>query len=145
MSFEFKPIGTVHTPFVDDTPFGSYENAEGEFYIELNPELSDGLYLLDKFKYIYVFFYIDRPKKKPKLRVHPPKGDGREAGLFATRSPHRFNSIGLTITRVKKIEGNRIYTSGLDILDNTPLLDIKPYVKGFDSKEDANNGWIIKV
>jgi len=119
MSIEFKPIGTVHTPFVDDTPFGSYENAEGDFYIELNPELADGLYLLDKFKYIYVIFHIDRPKKKPSLRVHPPKGDGREVGLFATRSPHRFNSIGLTITRVKKIVDNGIIL--LASVDACPL------------------------
>jgi len=142
MAIKFKSIGTIHTPFVDDTPFGNYEDAKGVFYIELNPELTDGLYLLDRFKYLYVIFHIDRPRKQPKLRVNPPKGDGREVGLFATRSPHRFNSIGLTIAKIERIEGNRIYTSGLDILDNTPLIDIKPYVKNFDSKDDADNGWI---
>ncbi|OQX75911.1 MAG: tRNA (N6-threonylcarbamoyladenosine(37)-N6)-methyltransferase TrmO [Bacteroidetes bacterium 4484_249] len=142
MEIKFNPIGIIHTPFKDDTPFSDFENAEGEFFIELDKKYEDGLYLLDKFKYLYILFHIDRPRKKPHLRVTPPRGDGREVGLFATRSPHRFNSIGQTIAKIKKIEKNIIYTSGLDILDNTPLIDIKPYVRDFDMKEDSNTGWI---
>jgi len=142
MEIKFSPIGIIHTPYKDDTPFSDFENQEGVFYIELNQKYTDGLFLLDKFKYIYILFHIDRPKKQPHLRVFPPRGDGREVGLFATRSPHRYNSIGLTIAKIKKINKNIIYTSGLDILDNTPLIDIKPYVRDFDMKEDSNMGWI---
>ena len=65
-----------------------------------------------------------------------------KVGLFATRSPVRPNPIGISIVRIKEIADNRIATSGLDVFDNTPLLDIKPYVKDLDSKSDANYGWL---
>ena len=74
--------------------------------------------------------------------IYPPRGNGKKVGMFATRTPNRLNPIGLTIAKIKKIEGNRIYTAGLDILDGSPLLDIKPYIRDFDMKEDANLGWI---
>ncbi len=76
------------------------------------------------------------------MHIFPPRGNGKEVGLFATRSPNRINPIGLTVAKIKKIEGNKIYTYGLDILDGTPLLDIKPYIRDFDMKEDSNLGWI---
>jgi tRNA (Thr-GGU) A37 N-methylase len=76
------------------------------------------------------------------MRLFPPRGSGKEVGLFATRSPNRLNPIGLTVARIRKVEGNLIYTHGLDILDGSPLLDIKPYIRDFDMKEDANLGWI---
>ncbi|MFH0896165.1 MAG: tRNA (N6-threonylcarbamoyladenosine(37)-N6)-methyltransferase TrmO [Bacteroidota bacterium] len=136
----FQAIGTVHTPYEEKAPFFASEDQEGVFYIDLNPELTDALYLVNTFKYIILLFYIDRGKPH-KLRVHPPVADGREVGLFASRSPNRPNPIGMTITRILKIEGNRIYTTGLDILNNTPLLDIKPYMQSSDCKPEANNGW----
>jgi tRNA (adenine37-N6)-methyltransferase len=142
LKIELTPIGTIHTPYPDDAPFTDFENAEGEFYIELNKEFTDGLYLLDKLNYCYILFYFHKPKREPKMRVFPPRGNGIEVGLWATRSPNRINPVGLTIAKIKKIEGNRIYTSGLDILDGTPLIDIKPYIRDFDMKEDANMGWI---
>ena len=142
MDIQFKPIGFIHTPYADDAPYTRYEEIDGEFYVELNKAYIDGLYLLDELNYCYLIFYIHKSKKQPSLRVHPPCGGGKEVGLFATRSPNRFNPIGLTIAKIKKIEGNRIYTSGLDILDGTPLLDVKPYIRDFDMKEDANLGWI---
>jgi tRNA (adenine37-N6)-methyltransferase len=136
------PIGIILTPYKDVAPFTDFENAEGEFYIELKEEYKEGLYLLDKFTYCYILFQFHKPKREPKMRVFPPRGNGIEVGLWATRSPNRINPVGLTIAKIKKIEGNRVYTSGLDILDGTPLLDIKPYIRDFDMKEDANMGWI---
>lgn len=62
--------------------------------------------------------------------------------MFASRSPARPNPIGLSIVRLKKVVGNEVFTSGLDVFDNTPLLDIKPYINDLDSKHDANYGWI---
>lgn len=138
----FSPIGVIHTPYIEDAPFQHYEEAEGLFFIELFKEYKQGLYLLDRFRYIYILFYMDRLKKPWHLRVHPHRGHGMEVGLFATRSPNRINPIGLTTARIFRIENNRIYTSGLDILDSTPLLDIKPYVADVDMKPDANMGWI---
>ena len=142
MEIKLTPIGIIHTPYSDDAPFTDYEIAEGEFWVELNEIYTDGLYLLDKLTYCYIIFHLHKPKKEPKMRIYPPRGNGKEVGLFATRSPHRINSIGLTVAKIKKIEENRIYTYGLDILDGSPLLDIKPYILDFDKKDDANMGWI---
>lgn len=142
MKIELIPIGIIHTPYKDDAPFTDFEDAEGEFYLELNAEFKDGLHLLDKLNYCYILFHFHKPNREPKMRVFPHRGRGLEVGLWATRSPNRINPIGLTIARIKKIEDNRIYTSGLDILNGTPLLDIKPYIRDFDMKDDANMGWI---
>ena len=142
MTIELTPIGTIHTPYKEDAPYTNYEEKEGEFYVELNEEYADGLYLLEELNYCYIIFHIHKQKKPPRMFILPPRGNGKEVGLFATRSPNRVNPIGLTVARIKKIEGNRIYTHGLDILDGTPLLDIKPYIRDFDMKEDSNLGWI---
>jgi len=144
MKIELNPIGTIHTPYKDDAPFMDYLEKEGDFYIELNEAYKDGLYLLDTLNYCYIIFHIHKQKKPPRLHILPPRGEGKKVGLFATRSPNRVNPIGLTVAKIKKIEDTRIYTTGLDILDRTPLLDIKPYIRDFDMKEDANYGWIIK-
>jgi len=137
----FRPIGTIHTPYGETAPFTNFEEAEGEFWVEVDDRYREALYLLDKFRYVYLVFFLDRGRE-PKLKVQPPRGKGITVGLFASRSPNRFNPIGLTIARILRIEGGRIYTSGLDILDRTPLLDLKPYIRDFDCKEDANMGWI---
>jgi tRNA-Thr(GGU) m(6)t(6)A37 methyltransferase TsaA len=137
-----KPIGIIHTPYEKDAPFMDYEGRDGEFYIEVFESHAEGLYLLGTLKYCYILFYIHKQKKVPRPIVYPPRGNGKKVGLFATRSPNRINPIGLTVARMKKVEGNRIYTNGLDILDRTPLLDIKPYIRDFDMKPDSNFGWI---
>lgn len=142
MEIKLTQIGTIHTPYKDDAPYINYQDKEGEFYIELNEEFAEGLYLLDKLKYCYIIFHIHKQKKPPRMHIFPPRGKGKEVGMFATRTPNRINPIGLTAAKIKKIEGNRIYTGGLDILDGSPLIDIKPYIRDFDMKADANLGWI---
>lgn len=144
MKIELNPIGTIHTPYKNDAPFMDYQEKEGDFYIDLNEEFKEGLYLLDSLNYCYIIFHIHKQKKPPRMHIFPPRGNGKKVGLFATRSPNRMNPIGLTVAKIKRIEGNRIYTEGLDILNGTPLLDIKPYIRDFDMKEDANYGWIEK-
>lgn len=139
---ELRPIGTIHTPYVDDAPFIDYEDKPGEFYVEVDSQYMEGLYQLEKLRYCYLIFYIHKQRKTARMHIFPPRGNGKEVGLFATRSPNRLNPIGLTVARIEKIVENRIYTKGLDILNGTPLLDIKPYIKDFDRKEDANMGWI---
>ncbi len=143
MDIVFHPIGRVRTPYttVGDPPHQPDPSAPGKFYIELNPDLTDGLYKLETFAYIHVFFYLDRPDKPVTLHVKPPKAGGIEVGLFASRSPRRPNPIGLSTVRLKSITGSRLDISGIDVLDKTPLLDIKPYIKRLDIKEDADNGW----
>ena len=145
MDIVFHPIGWIHTPYVEKVPFQPDPEAQGEFYIELNPEYKKGLYLLEQSEYIYVLFYIDRLKEKVTMLAKPPMAGGKEVGLFASRSPRRPNPIGLSAVRLKRIEGNRLDISGIDTLDNTPLLDIKPYIKRLDIKEDSNNGWLDQM
>ncbi len=145
MDIVFHPIGWIHTPYHDSVPHQPDPDAQGDFYIDLNPEYVEGLYKLEYSQYIYVFFHIDRLKQKVSMRAKPPMAGGLEVGLFASRSPRRPNPIGLSAVRLKSIEGNRLNISGIDTLDNTPLLDIKPYVKRLDIKEDSNNGWLDQI
>jgi tRNA (adenine37-N6)-methyltransferase len=147
MNIMFHPIGYIHTPYTTlaDLPHQPDPKAGGEFTIELNPDLVDGLYKMETFSYIQVFFYLDRPDKPVTLHVRPPSAGGMEVGLFASRSPRRPNPIGLSTVKLKRIFGNRLDISGIDVLDNTPLLDIKPYFKRLDIKPDANNGWGEKL
>lgn len=148
MSFCLQQIGTIHTPYslATGAPYQPVE-AEGEdqrlFYVELDASYMEGLYRLDSYAYLYLLYYIDRLTKPCRMLISPPwTEDQTTVGLFASRSPVRPNPIGLSIVRLLAIEGNRIYTSGLDVFDNTPLLDIKPYIRELDSKADANYGWI---
>ncbi|MCK5312210.1 MAG: SAM-dependent methyltransferase, partial [Desulfobacteraceae bacterium] len=103
---------------------------------------TDGLADLDLFKYIYAIFYIDRLHDDVSMKITPSWAPDIKVGLFASRSPNRPNPIGISIVKIKKIVNNEIFTSGLDVFDKTPLLDIKPYIKDLDSKDDANQGWV---
>lgn len=138
-----KEIGRIRTPYLRKAPYQPAGD-EGIFYLELLPEYTDGLKALDTFRYIYVLFYMDRAKP-PKLIVEPPWAEDRRVGVFASRSPSRPNPIGLSVVKLLRIEGRRIYISSIDALDGTPILDIKPYVKYLDTKEDANLGWTEDV
>lgn len=142
-----KPIGNIRTPYIDHAPFQPVERCakDGDFCLVLNHEYIEGLKDLSSFNYIYVIFFMDRRKSKRTMLVSPPWAGGKEVGLFASRSPNRPNPIGISIARLLRIEKNVLFTSPLDVLDNTPLLDIKPYIKVVDSKEDANCGWIDEL
>lgn len=142
--WRLKPIGWIRTPYKEKAPHHGRENDKGDFRLALDPEYGGGLDQLKQFKYIYVITFLHKSGKKYPLRVSPPWAQGKAVGVFASRSPQRPNPIGLTITRIKKIRGNEIITTGLDLLDGTPLLDIKPYIKDADVKPKANNGWIRK-
>lgn len=140
-----EPIGVIHTPYTTNAPYQPVHNDTGEFYIELDKAYEEGLKELLRFKYIYVIFYIDKLKEKPKMRFTPPWLENKELGLFATRTPCRPNPIGLSIVKLINVIDNKLYVSGLDVFDNTPLLDIKPYIKELDDKSDANYGWLNDV
>jgi len=140
---EFKSIGSIHTPYKNnDAPFQPPKNTEAEeFYIELDEQYLEGLKDLETLKYIYLLYYLDQSPEQTDLTVKTPWSD-KEIGLFATRSPNRINSIGLSVVKLLKIDANRIYISSLDAFDGTALLDIKPYMKDLDTKDDANHGWL---
>ncbi len=135
----------IHTPYHDKAPYQPVETDEGDFRVEVFPEYQEGLQDVDTFTYIYLLYFIDRLNRKVSMKVEPIWAGEIEVGLFASRSPLRPNPIGLSVVRVLGVKGNTITTSGLDVFDGTPLLDIKPYIRDLDTKADANYGWIEKT
>lgn len=140
MKIQMQPIGRVKSPDLEKAPRWADEKRRGDFRLVVFPRFAEGLDTLGRFKYVYVISYLHKSGKKYPLKVNPPVTPGRTVGVFASRSPQRPNPIGLTIVRLKKIRGNEIHTGGLDLLDGTPILDIKPYFKEDDAKTKANNG-----
>jgi tRNA-Thr(GGU) m(6)t(6)A37 methyltransferase TsaA len=140
-SIEFKVIGTVHSRFTQQkgTPIQGKMAPEETAEIEIYPDYAPGLKDLEGFDYVYVFFKFDRADKK-KLLVRPYL-DEVERGVFSTRSPLRPNPLGMTIVKLDKIVENRIFVSGVDILDNSPVIDIKPYIPDFDHNLPKKTGW----
>lgn len=130
-AIEYTAIGVVRTPFTERAPSqGREDDNSGEFYLELFPRYSSGLRDLERFDHIIVLFHMDRVRGYDgSNEAHPPHMGGSSVGLFASRSPNRPNPIGLDVVRLLRVEGPRVYTSGLSALDNTPLLDIKPYIR----------------
>lgn len=145
---QYQSIGIIHTPYTEATgapyqPVGPDECTDRSFYIELEESYIDGLERLDSFNYLYILYHIDRLKTSCCLRVTPSwTGGGITVGVFASRSPSRPNPIGLSVVRIFLIEANLVYTSPIDVFDGTPVLDMKPYIRDLDTKNDANYGWI---
>ena len=139
---EFKQIGVIRTPYENSAPYQAIDEDSGDFRIVLDTIYEDGLVDLSSFKYIYTIYYIDRLPDISSMKVAPSWAPGIEVGLFASRSPNRPNPIGISIVRIKEVVKNEILISGIDVFDNTPLLDLKPYIKDLDSKDDANYGWL---
>ncbi len=108
--------------------------------VQLEPEYAPGLKDLEGFSHIILLYHFHLSKGHA-LQVKPFLED-REHGVFATRAPRRPNSIGISVVRLDRIEGNVLHVSGLDIVDGTPLLDIKPYVPGFDDRNQVRIGWL---
>ncbi|MEN8155109.1 MAG: tRNA (N6-threonylcarbamoyladenosine(37)-N6)-methyltransferase TrmO [Acidobacteriota bacterium] len=140
--FLLKRIGLIYTPYEGSAPYQPIENDEKEFFIVIKKKYSEGLRDLSKFKYICIVYILNRLKGKPEMTIAPPWANWKKVGLFSSRSPLRPNPIGVSVVKIKKITGNRIYISGADVFNKTPLLDIKPYIKDLDAKEDSNNGWV---
>ncbi len=145
LAITYSPIGVIRTPYTDKAPYQPVQQSSGkmeDFKLILEPSFSAGLKDLASFRYIYLLYHAHRVKKQPVMTVRPPWTHGLEVGLFASRSPVRPNPIGLSVVRIRNIDGPVVYTSGLDVFDGTPLLDIKPYIRELDTKEDANYGWL---
>jgi tRNA-Thr(GGU) m(6)t(6)A37 methyltransferase TsaA len=141
MVFEMTPIGIIHSPFTqkEQTPIQpSRSQAVGK--IELYPQFTAGLEDLEGFSHIILLYVFDRSEGYS-LRVQPFLDD-RAHGVFATRYPERPNPLGLSVVRLLRREPNYLEVLGLDVLDGTPLLDIKPYVPGFDLYPgEIRTGW----
>ena len=140
--FTYRQIGVINSPHKEAKGMPiqprSAVGVKGE--IELYPEYSDGLKDLDGFSHIIVIYDFHKSKS---FSLHPtPYLDKKVHGVFATRAPQRPNSIGISVLRLKEIIGNKIFVENIDILDETPLLDIKPYVSIFDAVDHEEIGWL---
>ncbi|MBN2162592.1 MAG: tRNA (N6-threonylcarbamoyladenosine(37)-N6)-methyltransferase TrmO [Pontiellaceae bacterium] len=136
-------IGTIHTPHstLDNIPVQPVGGAAIEGYAELFPEYAEGLTDLDGFSHAMLIFHLHR--MKPGFDLMPiPFMDDKPHGVFATRSPRRPAAIGVSTVRVKRVENGRLYFSGADMLDGSPLIDIKPFFKHVDNQPDAVSGWL---
>jgi tRNA (adenine37-N6)-methyltransferase len=137
-----KPIGVIHTPYKDKKgmPIQGRFEKEVTGQIEIFPEYQEGLKGVEGFSHLILIYHFDRAKEE-KLTGKPFLEDNQH-GIFAIRSPNRPNHIGFSTVKLEKIDGNILTFSEVDILDNTPLLDIKPYISHFDSRKNVRNGWI---
>jgi tRNA (adenine37-N6)-methyltransferase len=138
----FRPIGIIATPFEEPqgTPIQSLA-ARGEAgTVTLFPEYAEGLQDLDGFSHILLIYHFHLSKSFS-LKVTPFL-DEQQRGVFATRAPARPNPIGISLVRLESVQGNRLQVLDVDMLDHSPLLDIKPYVPQFDSVPDARIGWL---
>lgn len=135
------PIGTVRTPFTETAqiPKGPDAKHEADGLIELDAEFEAGLQDVEGFSHLYVLWLFHRVDGYD-LIAHPPSDD-RPHGVFATRSPRRPNPIGLTVVELLGRDGRRLQVRGVDMLDGTPVLDIKPYLSSIPAAE-IKRGWL---
>ena len=140
-SITYQPIGIVHSPFKkpEGTPIQPVAAINTEAIIEVFPEFSEGLIDLEHFSHIYILFDLHLAQKKELMVI--PFLDNKAHGVFATRSPGRPNSIGISVVILDRIENNKLYVKNIDILDGSPVLDIKPYIPHFDVFKTTKNGW----
>ncbi len=145
MEYTINPIGHIESPFAegDDVPIQpSFSDAFGT--ITIDPEYVEGLTELDGFSHIILIYYFDRATTVD-LKVVPYLDD-KPKGIFAIRHPNRPNKLGFSIVQLVKIEKNKLLVKGIDVLNGTPLIDIKPFVPEFDVKgiEQTEIGWLAK-
>lgn len=138
---KLTPIGTIHSPYqqATGTPIQSARAVGVKGTVEVFPEYATGLRDIDGFDRIWLVYWFDRAK--PAQLMVTPYLDTAPHGVFATRAPCRPNPIGLSAVRLLGISGHCLSVEGVDILDNTPLLDIKPYIPSFDAFQANRTGW----
>ena len=137
----FAPLGLIHTPFVSiqGMPIQSVGATGVSGWIEMDPAYESGLRDLDGFEYLILIYHLHRVGTGS-LTVTPFL-DNQPRGVFATRSPKRPNALGLSIVKLIGVDGLRLDIEDVDMLDGTPLLDIKPYVPAFDGRATERIGW----
>ena len=136
-----QPIGTIRSPFTETAqiPKGPGAQHDAEGVLEIDPALETGLTDIEGFSHLFVLWVFDRSVGYD-LMARPPIDD-REHGVFATRSPRRPNPIGLTVVRLLGRQGSRLFVRGVDMLDGTPIVDLKPYLSSVPA-EEIRRGWI---
>jgi tRNA-Thr(GGU) m(6)t(6)A37 methyltransferase TsaA len=142
--FAMKAIGYVRSPYnsTQDVPRGLGAKHQAEGVLEIAPEFELGLADIEGFSHLFVIWAFDRSTGY-ELTATPPS-DNRPHGVFATRSPLRPNPIGLTVVSLLRREGARLHVRGIDMLDGTPILDIKPYLSNVP-EEHLRRGWLAEA
>ena len=143
-TFSFKPIGIIFTPYQDPqgTPIQAAASLGVQGRIQIFSEYQEGLQDVEGFSHL-ILIYVFHLCRDYSLKVRPFLDDVKR-GVFATRAPARPNPIGLSVVRLKRVEEGTLYISDVDMLDGTPLLDLKPYVPEFDHRAGARIGWLRK-
>jgi len=139
---DINPIGIIHSPYklIEDMPIQPKGASEVAGHVIVDEKYIDGLQDIDGFSHIYLLYSFH---KATRIEMHvTPFMDRQTRGVFATRSPLRPNHIGISIVKLTRVEGNKVFVKGIDILDGTPLLDIKPYIEKFDAVQDSVSGWL---
>jgi len=138
----YIPIGIIHSPFKENigVPRQAVGASDIKGTIEIFNEFADGLKDLDGFSHIVVIFHLHMIER-PSLKACPP-WDGKEHGVFATRSPYRPNPIGVSVVGLEGIEKNILNISGIDMADSSPVLDIKPHVPDLNPTKNIRIGWL---
>jgi len=136
-----RPIGVIHSPHqqAERTPIQPVYARGVRGRVEILPEYTDGLRDLEGFSHVCLIYWFHKAPS-PRLIVKPFLDEVRR-GVFATRAPCRPNPLGFSVVRLVRREGNMLHIEDLDILDGTPLLDLKPYITRFDYRENARCGW----
>lgn len=140
-----EPIGVIHTPF--DSPEGmpiQPTGTEAEGTVELDGAYAEGLSDLEGFSHCLLVYHLHRTEGDVSMKVEPFLEDA-ERGLFATRAPNRPNPIGVSVVEVIDVDAPEVHVGRIDVLDGTPVLDIKPFVPEFDSPEAPRTGWLASV
>jgi tRNA (adenine37-N6)-methyltransferase len=138
----YKAIGLIRTPFLKVSEIPVQPNGAVGVYgvIELNAELVPGLTDLEGFSHLILLYHLHLVKES-KLSIIPFMDD-KSHGIFATRAPTRPNPIGISTVKLQKIEGNLLYVEGVDMVDNIPLIDIKPFFPKYDNQQKVKYGWL---
>lgn len=142
--FTMQPIGIIRSPYTDTSqiPKGCGARHEAEGILEIDAEFEEGLTDIEGFSHLYMIWVFDRVQGYDLLATPPM--DNKSHGVFTTRSPRRPNPLGLTVVRLLSREGRQLRVSGVDMLDGTPLLDIKPYLSSVPA-EDLRRGWLAEA
>jgi tRNA-Thr(GGU) m(6)t(6)A37 methyltransferase TsaA len=139
----YEPIGVIRTAFEspDGMPIQPVGDAAGEGTVELEEEYADGLKDFDGFTHCILLYHFHTSDGAAPLEVEPFLDD-EQRGVFATRAPQRPNPIGLSVVQIESVTDETVAVNGIDVVDQTPLLDIKPFVPEFDVPADVDTGWL---
>ena len=142
MKVEYHPIGIIHSPFkkIEGMPIQPVGASSAQGRVKVFPEYAEGLKDLDGFSHVILLYHFHQVKDS--ALIVTPFMDSHPRGVFSTRAPKRPNPIGISVVKLLRIDGAILHIENVDILDETPLLDIKPYVPEFDQYPAEHIGWL---